>query len=100
MNVAFLGVLTAQAVPALLASLIALVGLGLVALWGIGRIERATGSTRRRVVLHRVAVPVHCRQEPALRSALLDDLDRARAPPTFPSGRRIADDRGDGLLRL
>ena len=88
MNVVFLGVSTAQAVPLLLISLALLAITGLAVLWGIAGASRAAAATRR-VVLQRAAVPMPIRREPGALSAMLTASLAARAPPTFPSGRSI-----------
>jgi len=88
MNVVFLGVSLAQALPLLLISLAVLAVAGLVVLGGITGASRAAAATRR-VVLQRVAVPMPIRCEPVARSAMLTASLPARAPPTFPSGRSI-----------
>ena len=89
MNVAILGVFTAQAVPLLLISLVALAMTGLVVLWRIDRAQRQMMT--RRVVLQRIAVPASRRAEPIFQSAMLPASLPARAPPTFPSGRPVDD---------
>jgi len=88
MNVVFLGVSTAQAVPLLLISLAILAIASLAVLWGIERASRA-GAATRRVVLQRAAVPMPIRLEPGAISAMLTASLPARAPPTFPSRRSI-----------
>jgi hypothetical protein len=87
MNVVFLGVSTAQAVPLLLISLALLAIAGLAAMRGIAGASRAAAT--RRAVLQRAAVPMPIRREPEALSAMLTASLPARAPPTFPSGRSI-----------
>ena len=88
MNVEFLGVITAQAVPFLLISLALWAVAGLAVLWGIERASHAALMARR-VVLQRAAMPMMNRREPGATSAILAASLPARAPPTSGSGGTI-----------
>jgi len=95
MNVAFHGVSMVAAVPLLLSSLAVLSLVGLVALWGIGHLQRRGSAIRQRIV---VQPPLRFRrqQDPAERSVLLPSSLPERSPPTFPS-QRTGDDRDRDL---